>query len=494
MFKKILIANRGEIAVRIIRTCREMDIETVAVYTENDRMSMHVRLADTAVCLESPDDLMNAERLIAIGLEHGVDAVHPGYGFLAEEASFIRGCEAAGMTWIGPSAEIVELLRTKTEALKKAREAGFLTVPHSNDSFGVGDLDQLQAAAAELGYPIIIKSCSGGRGRGERMVMSPDELAEAVRKSQVEGQAVYRNRRVYLEKAILPAYQVGVQIVADGHGNLIHMGEREGSLLQNGQKIVEEAPARCVNDEQRRDLWHTAVELGKLFNYENVGTVEFVVDDDGRCYFSEIKARIQVEHALTEMLTRVDTVRQQIQIAAGMPVSLTQDEVWLGGHAMLCRVSASDPWHHYRPSPGRLDRVRLPGGPEVRVDTYVYCGCDVPATYDPLLAKVTVWAKTREQCLTRMQRTLEDFVLLGPPTNIPLLQQVLHAPRFVDGSYGTQYRVPLRSNSASIPTEHLRNLAIATAVVHLRRNAMVAPAISERLRGGWHRSSRRLPQ
>lgn len=495
MFKRILIANRGEIAVRIIRTCRELGIETIAVYTADDQTSMHVRVAETAVLLESPEDLMNPERIIAIALAYGADAIHPGYGFLAEEGNFIDACDAAGLTLIGPPAEVVDLLRTKTTALAMAREAGFPTVTHSSASFGASEFDQLRATAAELGYPLIIKSCSGGRGRGERLVVSPDDLEEAVRKAQVEGQAVYRNRRIYLEKAILPAYQVGVQILGDGHGNLIHLGEREGSLLQNGQKIVEEAPARCLNDAQREELWRVAIELGRLFNYVNAGTVEFVVDDQGRFYFSEIKARLQVEHPLTEMLTRMDLVREQIRIAAGLPITVTQEEVWLGGHAIMCRVSASDPWHNYRPSPGRLERVRQPGGPEVRVDTYVYCQCNVPSTYDPLLAKVTVWGKTRELALQRIRRALEDFVLLGPPTNLPLLQRVLHARPFVEGTYGTQFRVHVHDViGPEAPTEHLRDLAIATAVAYLNRSTTVTPVIPDRVRSGWHRTSRRLPQ
>lgn len=495
MFKRILIANRGEIAVRIIRTCHEMGIDTIAVYTEDDRTSLHVRLAETAVMLESPEDMMNAGHMLKIALAYGADAIHPGYGFLAEEEGFIRACSEVGLTLIGPPAEVVERLRNKTTALLLAQEAGFQTVTHSGASFGPGELNEVQAAAAELGYPLIIKSCSGGRGRGERLVVAPEDLEEAVRKAQAEGQAVYRNRRIYLEKAILPAFQVGVQILGDGQGNLIHLGEREGSLLQNGQKIVEEAPARCLNDAQRRELWQVAIELGQLFNYVNAGTVEFVVDDHGRFYFSEIKARLQVEHPLTEMLTRVDLVRQQIQIAAGQPITLSQEDVWLGGHAIMCRVSASDPWHNYRPSPGKLERVRQPGGPEVRVDTYVYCQCNVPATYDPLIAKVTVWAKTRMLALARMQRALEDFVLLGPPTNLPLLQRVLHARPFVDGTYGTQFRVHVHDViGPEAPAVHLRDLAIATAVAYLSRGTTVAPVIPERIHSGWHRSSRRLPQ
>ncbi len=243
-----------------------------------------------------------------------------------------------------------------------------------------------------------------------------------------------------MEKAVLPAYQVGVQIMADKHGNLVHMGEREGSILQKGQKIIEEAPATCLNGVQREQLWQTALDIARLFNYENVGTVEFIVDKHGNFYFSEIKARIQVEHPLTEMLTRLDLVREQIRIAAGEELPLAQEDVWLGGAAMMCRIRASDPWRDYLPSPGTLKRVRLPGGPEVRVDTYVYCRCEVPPAYDPLIAKLTVWGKSREMCRQRLERALQDFSVIGAPTNLALLQHIVQNPKFVEGVYSTQFQ------------------------------------------------------
>ena len=494
MFKKILITNRGEIAVRIIRTCREMGIKTVALYIDSDRGSLHVRLADACIRLDSAADLFNPVTLLAIAQENGVDAIHPGYGFLAEEAYFIRACEAAGITFIGPPAEVIEPLRSKIHTLNAAREAGFVTPKHSTISFGAENLAEIGPAAAELGYPVIIKSCSGGRGRGEKLAVTAQYLEEAVRQAQAIGYAIYGNPRVYLEKAILPAYQVGVQILADKAGNLIHLGEREGSVLQKGLKIVEEAPARCLNQEQRERLWETAVALGRHFNYENLGTVEFLIDSDGEFYFTEFKSRIQVQHPLTEMLSRVDLVREQILVAAGETLALAQEDVHLNGWSIMCRVRANDPWRDYMSSPGKLKRVRLPGGPEVRVDTYIYCNCEVPAEFGPLLANLTVWGQTRDLSLQRLQRALEDLTIIGTPTNLPVLQQIISEPAFVEGNYSTGFELPSFDKTSTSKDAHLDDLAVAAAVQYLYRSQMVHPQSSQRLDGGWHRSSRRLPQ
>ncbi len=494
MFQKILVANRGAIATRIIRTCRDMGIETVALYTPADRGSLHVRLADECVELGSSADLFDAALIIDIAHRKGADAIHPGYGFLAEEADFIRACDAAGIAFIGPSATVVEPLRNKILAQEKARAAGFATPEHFPLSFGPSDFEGLQEAAELIGYPVIIKSCSGGRGRGERLALSPRHLAEAVRRAQAVSQAVYGSRQVYLEKAILPAYQVGVQILADKHGRMIHLGEREGSVLQASFKIVEESPAVCLNDEQRRRLCTAALDLARLFNYENLGTVEFLVDGTGNFFFSEIKARIQVDHPLTEMRARLDLVREQIRLAAGADLGLTQEDVPLHGWSMLCRVRANDPWHDHRPSPGKLTRVRLPGGPEVRVDTYVYCNCEVPPEFDPLLANLCVWAPDRESALQRTRRALQDFSLIGTATNLPLLQKIVSMPAFVNGSYSTDFVVGM-GETAVAPTdeEHLADLATAVALLYLQRNQIVSPQQSARLSGGWHEASRRLP-
>jgi acetyl-CoA carboxylase biotin carboxylase subunit len=495
MFKKILITNRGTIAARIVRSCREMGLCTVAVYSPSDQGSLHVRLADECVPLASSAELFDGKRMVAIAQACGADAIHPGLGFLAEEADFIRLCEEANIQFIGPPAHVVEPLRNKIATQDVAAVAGFSTPAHSATSYGPGEWAKIETAARELGYPVIIKSCSGGRGRGERLALKADNLAEAVRQAQAVSQAVYGNSQIYLEKAILPAYQVGVQILADSYGNLIHLGEREGSILANGMKIVEEAPARCLTQAQREELWETAIDLARRFNYQGLGTVEFLVDQSGRFFFTEFKARLQVEHALTEMLTRIDLVREQIRIAAGEALSQAQETVRLDGWAMMARVRANDPWQDNMPSPGVLDSIRLPGGPEVRVDTYIYCQSTVPAEYDPLLANLTVWGATREQCLSRFQRALEDFSVNGTASNLPVLQLIAGNPRFVDGSYSTSLQVSIqRRPVAPYPDEHMRHLAVAAAVLYLRRYQLFDPQTPPRFTGGWHESSRHLPR
>ncbi len=493
MFKKILIANRGEIAVRIIRTCREMGIRTVAVYEISDRDSLHVRLADECVQLPGQQSFMERETILAVAVARGVDAVHPGYGFLAEEADFIRACEEAGIAFIGPPPEIVAAARDKIGMLERARAAGIPTVAHSPRSFAEDEYPALAEAAEAIGYPLVVKSCQGGRGRGERMVDDAAHLAENVRRAHVEATAVYGRSQLFLERAIAPAHQVGVQIVADQAGNLVHLGEREGSIVQNNQKLVEEAPALCLSPEQRAALLETAVRLARLVEYQNVGTVEFLVDDAGQFYFSEIKARIQLEHTLTEMMTRIDLIREQIRLEAGEPLGYEQSDVVLKGWAMMCRVRAEDPSRRYMPSPGHLRRVRLPGGPEVRVDTYLYCDSEVPSFYDPLIAKATVWAADRPACIDRLRRALEDLAIIGAPTNLPLLTAILRSPAFVAGQYDTDFlRQPPETKPATDIDQLRRDIAAAAAVLFARRHESFNPQQPERWATGWHRTSRQL--
>jgi len=493
MFTKLLIANRGEIAVRIIRTCREMGIHTVAVYEASDRGSLHVRLADECVLLAGPRSYMEPETILTIARQYGVDAIHPGYGYLAENSDFIRACDAAGIIFIGPPADVVETLRDKIGTLETARAAGIPTVSHSPRSFAEDEFDQLRAAAEAIGYPVVLKSCRGGRGRGERVVADALHLPEAVRRAQVETQAVYGNKQLYVERAILPAHQVGVQIVADKHGNLIHLGEREGSVVQSNQKIIEEEPALCLTPERREELLATAVRLAQLFKVENLATVEFLVDGNGDFFFSEIKSRIQIAHTLAEMLSRIDLVREQIRLEAGEPLAYRQEDVVRRGHAIMCRVQAEDPLNHYLPTPGRLRQVRLPGGAEVRVDTYVYSGAEVPPHYDALVAKVTVWAADRPTAVTRMRRALEDLGLMGTPTNLPLLLRVLRDPAFVAGRYSTDLLSRLSAEVTEPDFERVRrDLAAAVAVLYARRREAFNPQSPDVWATGWHRSSRRI--
>lgn len=493
MFKKILIANRGEIAVRIVRTCREMGITAVVLYEAADRQSLHVRLADECIEVPSAATFLDAAAIIRLAQQCGAEAIHPGYGFLAEDVNFIRQCEIAGIAFIGPPTHVAQKVRNKLEAINRVRAAGFPTVTCSPLTFGVADVKALREAAAQLEYPLVIKSCSGGRGPGERLARSPEQLLRAMQRAQAESRAVFGNQQVYLEKAILPAHQVAVQILADGQGNLVHLGEREGSLVIGNRKVVEETPSPSLTPAQQEQLWETAVAIARLFNYQNAGTVEFLIDESGQFFFTEIKARIQVEHPVTELVTRVDLVREQICVAAGEPLRFTQQDVLPRGWAMLCRINAEDPWNHFLPSPGQIQMVRLPGGPEVRVDTYVYCGCHVPEAYDPLIAKLAVWAPDRETCLLRMRRALEDFKLVGTPTNLPVLQRVFWEEAFLQGMYNTDLLAhPLPAEKKK--NGHLRDLAAAVAVLHARRNVQGSVTRPERLLSGWHRSSRRLPE
>lgn len=493
MFKKILVANRGEIAVRIIRTCRELGIYTIAVYEASDRGSLHVRLADECVQLPDHRAFMDAEMMLSIAIERGADAIHPGYGFLAEDFEFIRAAETAGIIFIGPPANVVARTRSKIGALEMVDAAGFKTVEHSADSFDEDELGALQTAAEALGYPLVIKSCSGGRGRGERLVIDPAHLAESVRGSQVESNAVYANKRLFLERAILPAHQIGVQIMADQHGNVIHLGDREGSVIRSNQKIIEEAPSLCLTPDRRAELLETAVQIARLFDYQNLGTVEFLVDEAGEFYFSEIKARIQIEHTLTEMMTRIDMVREQIRLAAGEPLGYRQEDVMSRGHAITCRLQAEDPSRLHLPTPGQLRRVRLPGGPEIRVDTYTYCDAHVSPFYEPLVAKLTVWGSDRPACIQRLRRALEDFTVIGVPTNLPLLLNVLRTPSFIEGRYTTDF-LNQHPQPEQLPGENLtrRDLAIAAAIYYARRREAFNPQLPDQWATGWHQSSRRL--
>jgi acetyl/propionyl-CoA carboxylase alpha subunit len=495
MFRKVLIANRGEIAVRIIRTCREMGLSTVALYETADRGSLHVRLADECAAVPDHHAFLDAALLIRLAQQHGADAIHPGYGFLAEDPEFIRACDEVGITFLGPPVEVVARTRNKIGALQTVRAAGIPTVMFSEQSFSEDEGAALQRTAEVIGYPLVLKSCSGGRGRGERLVTRPEQLAEATRRSRAEARTIYGNQQLYLERAILPAHQVGVQIMGDAAGNLIHLGEREGSLIQHNQKIVEESPALCLTPERRAELLETALRIGRLFNYRNLGTVEFLVDESGAFYFSEIKARIQIEHTLTEMRTRLDLVREQVRLAAGEPLIISQDDLHLDGWAMMCRVQAEDPANAFLPSPGRLRRVRLPGGPEVRVDTYIYCQADIPAAYDPIVAKVTAWAPDREQCINRMRRALEDFTVIGTPTNLPFLLRIFHAPEFIGGRYTTDFLShPFEETAPPEAAVTRRDLAVIAAVVYALRREAFNPKQPERVASAWHRDSRRLPQ
>ncbi len=523
MYRKLLIANRGEIAVRILRTCHDLGILAVALYHATDRGSLHVRLADEAVELNLPVDFTNPKRIIEIAQQVGADAIHPGYGFLAEHANFIRMVETAGLVVVGPPVNVLEAVTDKIHALEIARSAGFPVVEFSplnfsqTDGFGttfpptvpLQEMDQasfdiIHREANHLGYPVVLKPCQGGRGRGERLVRSPDRLEDSILRARTEARAVYGDDRLYMEKALQPVHQVNVQILGDHLGHLIHFGEREGSITYGNQKIFEESPAPCLNAQQRTRLWQAALELARLFGYQNAGTVEFLVDAEGRFFFTEMKARIQIEHPITELVSQVDLVREQLCLSAGEALHFRQDDIHLQGWAMECRISAEDPWNQFLPCPGHLNRVRLPDGPGIRVDTYVYCDCDIPPDYDPLIAKLSVWAGDRSACLARTSRALEEFKLIGVPTNLPVLQHILRDPRIISGNYSTDdaFRLIESSQNRNIDNSvhHLRDMAVAAAIIYLRRmhggagNSTMHPIVPEQLTTGWHRSSRNLPE
>ncbi len=493
MFKKLLIANRGEIAVRIIRTCREMGIATVALYTVADRDSLHVRLADEAMLLHSPQRYGDPDEVLAIAGQVGADAIHPGYGFLAEEADFAARCTEAGITFIGPSPAVIRSLRNKVEAMDTVKHAGY-SVPQYAE-LDAGELDEayLKQRAEEVGYPLVVKSARGGRGRGARVVMNASRLLEAVDAARREASMIYGDDHLYLEKSIAPSHYVVVQILADSHGNMVHLGEREGSLLRHNQKLIEESPAPSLNDTQRATLWQMALDIARLFRYQNAGAVEFLVDSAGNLHFTEVKGRIQIEHAVSEMVSDVDIVREQIRIAAGETLGRTQADIQLSGWAMQCRINAEDPWNDYLPSPGLIRRFRLPQGPNVRVDTYGYVGCEIPLRFDPLLANLIVKGENRQECLQRMRRALQEFRIVGVQTNLPLHMQIVHDEAFAEGKYDTRYMTQFRFETKCRDEEVRKDMAAMVAVAYALRGRIGKPQTPERIQTGWHRSARRLP-
>jgi acetyl/propionyl-CoA carboxylase alpha subunit len=492
MFNKVLIANRGEIAVRIVRACHDMGIAAAALYVASDRAALHARLADECVELTSELGYMDQQEVLRIARQVGAEAIHPGYGFLAEEPQFIAACEEAGIAFVGPSSATVAQLRDKIATLDRARAAGFSVPRHSQRTFDREDLDQFAAEAERVGYPLVVKSYRGGRGRGTRLVRTPAQLAESASRAQAESQAVFGDRQLYLEQAILPSRYVEVALLCDTHGNIIHLGEHDASIQRNNHKIVEESPAPYLNAGQRAQLWQHAVTLARLFGCRGACAVEFLMDAEGQFYFTEIKPRIQVEHPLTEMVTGIDIVREQFHIAAGAPLRFSQSDIRPRGWAMQCRINAEDPWNRSLASPGLLRLFRPPGGPGVRVDTYADSGYDVPVRYDPLLAKLIVWDADRDGCLRRARRALEEFAISGVQTNLPLIQRILEDQDFVHGEYTTEFcRRPLLTPRAS--DLDLRDLAVAAAVAYASRNLAFRPVTPERTTAGWHRESRRLP-
>ena len=440
MFKKVLIANRGEIALRVIRACRELGVETVAVYSEADRESLHVRFADDDVCIGPPPgrhSYLRIPHIIAAAEITGADAIHPGYGFLAENAEFAETCRASNITFIGPTGEQIRQMGDKATARRLAKEAGVPTVPGSPGT--IEDPEEAAAAAAAIGFPVIIKATAGGGGKGMRIAPTAEQFPQLFGLAQNEALSAFGNGAVYIEKYLEHPRHVEIQVLGDNHGRVVHLGERDCSVQRRHQKLIEESPSPALTAELREQMGAAAVRLAENIGYSGAGTVEFLLDTDGCFYFMEMNTRIQVEHPVTEMVTSFDLVKEQIRIAAGEHGSFQGDGRRLRGHAIECRINAEDPYRGFQPSPGLITAYHPPGGPGVRVDTHVYAGYTVPPYYDSLLAKVIVHGNTREEALARMGQALDSFILEGPTTTIPFLARVIRHPDFVAGNVDTRF-------------------------------------------------------
>ena len=433
-FTKILVANRGEIAIRVFRTLRELGIGTVAVYSEVDRDRLHVAVADEAYLLgpgPSAESYLRGDTIVEIASRSGADAVHPGYGFLAENADFARGVEEAGLVWIGPPPDAIEAMGSKIAARERMRAAGVPVVPGTTNP--AASVDEVVAAAEEVGYPIVVKASAGGGGKGMRVARCADEVERAFEGARREGEAYFADPAVYVERYLDDPRHVEVQVLADSHGNVVHLGERDCTIQRRHQKLVEETPSPAVDDELRARIGAIAIEAARAVGYRSAGTIEGLLDVDGSYYFLEMNTRVQVEHTVTEAVTGIDIVREQVRIAAGEPLSVAQDDVVLRGHAIECRINAEDVSRSFLPSPGRITAYREPAGIGVRVDSGVRAGDEISELYDPLIAKLVVHDVDREHARRRMQRALEEFVIEGPATLIGFHRALLGTPCFVAG-------------------------------------------------------------
>ncbi len=440
MFQKILIANRGEIALRIIRSCKELNIATVAVHSEADQDSLHVRFADEAVCIggNPPNDsYLNIPRIISAAEIMNADAVHPGYGFLSENPHFAEVCESCDIAFIGPPSRAIRLMGDKAEARKTMSASDVPTIPGTEDT--VADEDAAAEASREIGFPLVIKASAGGGGRGIRIVRDADELREAFRLASREAQNAFNNPALYLERYIEKARHIEVQVLGDRDGQVVHLGERDCSIQRRRQKLIEESPSPFVDDELRSGLGEAALRAARATDYENAGTVEFLVTEDRQFYFMEMNTRIQVEHPVTEMVVSQDLVKEQIRVAAGCPLGFAQEDVQLRGHAIECRINAEDPDRNFMPSTGEITSFHTPGGYGVRVDSHVYAQYVVTPFYDSMLAKLIVWGMDREEALTRTERALDEFIVEGINTTIPFHQFMLRHPTFRSGEADTAF-------------------------------------------------------
>ncbi len=440
MFSKILIANRGEIALRIIRACRELGIETVVVYSQADRDSLHVRAADETVCIGPPsstESYLNINNIISAAIVTRADAIHPGYGFLAENAGFAVKCAEQGITFIGPPTEAMEKMGAKAVARETVVKAGIPVVPGSD-----GVIDSIEEAlplAESIGYPVLVKASAGGGGRGIRKAATPEELVKALNMARAEAQSAFGNPEVYLEKYIVEPRHIEFQILADRYGSTVYLGERDCSVQRRNQKMIEESPSTAITSALRREMGEMAVMAARAVGYHSAGTVEFLLDKYGRYYFIEMNTRIQVEHPVTEMVTGIDLVKEQIRIAAGEKLRFRQEDIGISGWAVECRINAEDPEKNFAPHPGRINSYIIPGGPGVRVDSAAYAGWEVPLFYDSMVGKVICWGSDRGEALSRMDRALREFTIVGIPTTIPFHLKVINDDYFKRGEIHTDF-------------------------------------------------------
>jgi acetyl-CoA carboxylase biotin carboxylase subunit len=433
-FQKVLVANRGEIALRIIRACHELGIQTVAVYSQADEESLHVQLASEAYCVGpalSAKSYLNVSNIMSVALMAGVDAIHPGYGFLAENASFAEICADHQIKFIGPSAHMIRIMGDKATAKKTMADVGVPVVPGLDGT--IADAELVKGWAKHAGYPIIIKATAGGGGKGMRVVTNEAEVESQLEMARAEAKAAFGNDEVYIEKYILNPRHVEFQVLADQYGNVVHLGERDCSIQRRHQKLLEEAPSPVVTPEVRERVGNTILKAIRKIGYEGVGTIELLCDNELNFYFMEMNTRIQVEHPVTEMITGIDLIKEQIRVAMGDPLGFTQEDVQFRGHAIECRINAEDPAKNFMPCPGSIDGYVAPGGPGVRVDSHIYSGYSIPPYYDSLLSKLIVWGSTREEAIARMKRALDEYAITGVKTTIPFHQKLMENPAFIDG-------------------------------------------------------------
>jgi len=494
MFRKILIANRGEIAVRLIRACRDLGVSPVAVYSEADRQALHVRLADEA-CFIGPssagESYLAGEKIIDAAHKSGAEAIHPGYGFLSERAWFARAVNDAGFVFIGPSPESIELMGDKNNARVIANQAGAPIVPGTKQS--LSDEAQARKAASRIGYPVMLKASAGGGGKGMRIVSSADEMKAAFELAGAEAQAAFGDRSLYLEKYIERPRHIEIQVVADKHGNIIHLGERECSIQRRHQKVIEECPASFNDPDLRQRMGEAAIEIARMADYDNVGTVEFLVDKDRNFYFLEMNTRLQVEHPVTELVTGIDLVCEQIRIAAGEKLSIKPGDVRWTGSSIECRIYAEDPDRNFIPSAGKITRLTVPSGPGVRDDSGVYEGWEVPIYYDPMISKLAVWGQTRAVAIERMKRALSEYQVGGIRTTIPFFQAVLDDPEFRNAEIDTDYlaRFMQRPKSESFRQQNDELVAAAiVASIDFTKNSRMTPKTPDDSVSKWKMAGR----